>query len=72
MSLLPTGFLPEGDSNLSQVKVTLAPGTRLEETAEVSDRIVRQLLERPEVKDVLATTSDGVSDFDLLIKLKPP
>ncbi|ASV88096.1 acrB/AcrD/AcrF family protein (plasmid) [Ochrobactrum quorumnocens] len=71
MALLPAGFLPEGDSNLSQVKVTLAPGTRLEETAEVSDRIVTQLLERAEVKDVLATTNDAVSDFELLIKLKP-
>lgn len=71
MTLLPTGFLPDGDSNLSQVNVKLAPGSQLNETAEVSDRIVRRLLERPEVKDVLASTSDSISDFDLLIKLKP-
>lgn len=71
MSLLPTGFMPEGDNNLSQAKVTLAPGTRLEEAARVSDHIVTQLVKWPEVIDVLATSGEGVNDFDLLIKMKP-
>src|SRR5690606_18602701 len=35
MTLLPTGFLPDGDSNLSQVNVKLAPGSQLNETAGV-------------------------------------
>lgn len=71
LTLLPTGFMPQSDTNVSQVKVTLAPGTRLEETARVSDTIVHTLLKRPEVKDVLATASDGVNEFSLLINLKP-
>ena len=71
LSLLPTGFMPQSDTNASQVKITLAPGTRLEETARVADMITAQLLKRPEVKDVLATASDSVSDFSLLINLKP-
>lgn len=71
LSLLPTGFMPQSDTNASQVKITLAPGTILEETARVADMITAQLLKRPEVKDVLATASDSVSDFSLLINLKP-
>ncbi|MDM7850759.1 efflux RND transporter permease subunit [Pseudochrobactrum kiredjianiae] len=71
LSLLPTGFMPQSDTNASQVKITLAPGSRLEETARVADMMTAQLLKRPEVKDVLATASDSVSDFSLLINLKP-
>ncbi|WP_022709942.1 efflux RND transporter permease subunit [Pseudochrobactrum sp. AO18b] len=71
MTLLPTGFMPQSDSNVSQISVTLAPGTRLDETARVSDDIVTQLLKRPEIKDILATSSDGVNEFSLLINLKP-
>ncbi|MDM8346637.1 efflux RND transporter permease subunit [Pseudochrobactrum sp. sp1633] len=71
MTLLPTGFLAQSDVDNSQVRVTLAPGTRLDETARVSDDIVDRLLQRPEVKDVLATASDSVSEFTLLINLKP-
>lgn len=67
---LPTGFLPTGDTNLSQIKVTLPPGTRLDETQRVSDGIARQLAERPEVLAVL-TTSDAVNEVTLLAKLKP-
>ncbi|MEO5758456.1 MAG: efflux RND transporter permease subunit [Mesorhizobium sp.] len=70
LTLLPTGFLPTADSNLSQAKVTLPPGTTLEETARVSDDLVRRLLERKEVAGVLATTQ-AVNELDLLIKLKP-
>lgn len=71
LSLLPSAYMPQSDTDVSQVKVTLTPGTRLEETARIADMITAQLLKRPEVKDVLATTSDSVSDFTVLINLKP-
>lgn len=71
LSMLPTGFMPQSDTDASQVKITLAPGTRLEEAARVADKLTAELLQRPEVEDVLATTSDSVSDFSLLINLKP-
>lgn len=67
---LPTGFLPTGDNNLSQIKVTLPPGTRLGETQRVSDGIARQLANRPEVLAVLAT-AESVNEATLLVKLKP-
>ncbi|PWJ88561.1 hydrophobe/amphiphile efflux-1 (HAE1) family protein [Mesorhizobium loti] len=70
LTQLPTGFVPTGDSNVSQVQVTLPPGTRLEETARVSDTIVRDLRARSDVANVLVTTDD-VNKVTLLIKLKP-
>ncbi|KQU88103.1 ABC transporter permease [Ensifer sp. Root31] len=70
LALLPTGFLPEDDTNISQVKVSMPPGTRLEETAKVSDGIVKRLSARPEIESVLAV-ADSVSEVQLLIKLKP-
>jgi len=70
LTQLPTGFVPTGDSNVSQVQVTLPPGTRLEETARVSDTIVRDLRARSDVANVLVTTDD-VNKVTLLIRLKP-
>ncbi|MBP1876562.1 HAE1 family hydrophobic/amphiphilic exporter-1 [Ensifer adhaerens] len=70
LTMLPTGFLPTSDSNLSTLKVTLPPGTRLEETARVSDELTREIKERPEVDSVLAT-ADSLNRVDLLIKLRP-
>ena len=70
LTQLPTGFVPTGDGNVSQAQVTLPPGTRLEETARVSDKIVRELKARPEVASVLVTTDD-VNKVTLFIKLKP-
>ncbi len=70
LSSLPTGFLPTGDSNLSHVKVTLPPGTRLSRTEDVTDAIARKLKARPDVEAVLAT-SENVNEATLLIRLAP-
>ena len=70
LTMLPTGFIPGSDSNLSTLKVTLPPGTRLEETARVSDELTRKIKARPEVDSALAT-ADSLNRVDLLIKLRP-
>ncbi|KSV72532.1 hypothetical protein N185_21845 [Sinorhizobium sp. GW3] len=70
LSMLPTGFMPTSDSNVSQLKITLPPGTRLQETARISDDLVAKLKERKEVENVLATT-DSLNEVSLRIKLKP-
>ncbi|MGO4624275.1 efflux RND transporter permease subunit [Ensifer sp. 2YAB10] len=70
LTMLPTGFLPTNDSNVSQLKITLPPGTRLEETARISDDLVAKLKARPEVENVLAT-ADDLNEVSLRIKLKP-
>ena len=70
LTMLPTGFIPAADSNLSTLKVTLPPGTRLEETARISDELTRKIKQRSEVDSVLAT-ADNLNRVDLLIKLRP-
>jgi multidrug efflux pump subunit AcrB len=70
LTMLPTGFLPTSDSNVSQLKITLPPGTRLAETARISDDLVGQIKARPEVESVLAT-AENLNEVSLRIKLKP-
>jgi len=50
--LLPSGFLPAEDSARMLLAVELPPGSRLEETKDVTARIVRKLRERPEIESV--------------------
>jgi hydrophobe/amphiphile efflux-1 (HAE1) family protein len=50
--VLPSGFLPAEDSARMLLAVELPPGTRLEETKDVTARIVRKVRERPEVQSV--------------------
>ena len=50
--LLPAGFLPAEDSARILLAVELPPGSRLEETKVVTDKIVRKLRARSEVASV--------------------
>ncbi|MFZ0847807.1 MAG: efflux RND transporter permease subunit [Hyphomicrobiaceae bacterium] len=50
--LLPAGFLPAEDSARMLLAVELPPGSRLEETKAVTDKIVRKARERPEVASI--------------------
>src|SRR5215510_7792032 len=50
--VLPSGFLPAEDTARMLLAVELPPGSRLEETRAVTDRIVRRLRTRPEVASV--------------------
>ncbi|WP_018428483.1 efflux RND transporter permease subunit [Hoeflea sp. 108] len=70
LTQLPTGFLPASDGNVSTAQVTLPPGSKLDETARVSDGIVKRLMQRPDVENVLVVTDD-VNKVSLFIKLKP-
>ena len=55
---LPTAFQPPFDSGNSQVHIELAPGTRVEDTALVADRLSAMLRQRPEVKMVFESIGD--------------
>ncbi|HEX2134360.1 MAG TPA: efflux RND transporter permease subunit [Microvirga sp.] len=50
--LLPSGFLPEGDVSRSLFVVELPPGSRLEDTQAVTDRLTERLRAMPEVASV--------------------
>src|SRR5919206_126816 len=50
--LLPNGFLPEGDVGRSLFIVELPPGSRLDDTKAMTDRLAERLREMPEVRSV--------------------
>lgn len=77
--LLPSGFMPVSDRSLSQLDVTLPPGTPLAQTDAVLQRIAIEMRERPEVESVfvLAGGEDDSGGADvahgsLYMRLKPP
>jgi multidrug efflux pump subunit AcrB len=53
--LLPAAFIPPDDSGRALLAVELPPGSRVEDTRRVTDRIVQRLRKRPDVAGVLVT-----------------
>ena len=54
-ALLPSGFLPEEDINRTLFVVELAPGSRLDDTIAVTDRVVATVRELPEVRSAFVS-----------------
>jgi hydrophobe/amphiphile efflux-1 (HAE1) family protein len=52
LGLLPKGFLPAQDRARSQLAIELPPGSRLSDTENVTEDIVKRLRARPEVMSV--------------------
>ena len=50
--LLPNGFLPQEDTSRALMAVELPPGSKLSDTKDVTDRVTKKLLARPDVKSV--------------------
>ncbi|MGE0850757.1 MAG: efflux RND transporter permease subunit [Hyphomicrobiaceae bacterium] len=50
--LLPSGFLPADDQSRLLLAVELPPGSRLDDTRAVTERIAARVRERPEVRSV--------------------
>ncbi|MBX7528304.1 efflux RND transporter permease subunit [Qipengyuania vesicularis] len=64
----PFQFNPEVDDSNAQVRIEMVPGTTIEDTERVADRVAALLYEQPEVLRVLERVSDG--DATLYITLK--
>jgi len=56
---LPQAFNPTTDSDTSQVRIEMVPGTTLEQTEAVADRVAAILYEQPEVERALESVSEG-------------
>jgi multidrug efflux pump subunit AcrB len=54
-ALLPSGFLPEEDINRTLFVVELAPGSPLDDTIAVTDRVVATVRELPEVRSAFVS-----------------
>ncbi|SFR96288.1 efflux RND transporter permease subunit [Sphingomonas jatrophae] len=65
---LPSTFMPDVDSNDSQVTVTMVPGTTLAQTQAVSDQAARILAAAPEVSQVFEDVEVGSANLFLTLK----
>ena len=74
MGMLGTQFFPESDQSQFNVVVNASPGSSLEQTSSICEKIETLLKEKPEVKLVLTTIGSGndpVTKANILVKLVP-
>ncbi len=75
--LLPSGFLPPEDQSRALLAVELPPGSRLEDTRNVTNKIVEKIRRRQDVESVfvnggtLLGSGDEVRSATLIINLTP-
>ncbi|WP_225748112.1 efflux RND transporter permease subunit [Eikenella sp. Marseille-P7795] len=69
---LPTGFIPKGDTGMSQIDFTLPPGSRLKQTDDTLREIDRTIRRFDEVALTFITAgSSETNKGEVLIRLKP-
>jgi len=74
MGMLGSQFFPESDQSQFNVVVNASPGSSLEQTSLICEKIEANLREKPEVKLVLTTIGSGndpVTKANILVKLVP-
>ncbi len=62
-SSLPAQFFPDVDSDFSRLRIEMVPGTTLEQTEAVSDKVAAILNKRPEVEAALQRVNEGNARF---------
>jgi multidrug efflux pump subunit AcrB len=58
-AVTPMQFFPNTNLDFSMVRIEMVPGTTLEQTEEVSDRVVAMLREEQEVETILQNVNEG-------------
>ncbi len=74
MGMLGSQFFPESDQSQFNVVVNASPGSSLEQTSLICEKLEAKLREMPEVKLVLTTIGSGnnpVTVANILVKLVP-
>ncbi|HID7483416.1 TPA: efflux RND transporter permease subunit [Morganella morganii] len=79
VTLLPVGFMPEGDISVTQIEVELPPGTPAEQTQQRLQALTISLKDRPEIKSVytiagVADDADGIAQHkgEIILTLVDP
>ncbi len=67
---LPTSLFDAGNTGRTSVSISLPPGTTLEKTELVSDRITNLLLARPATENVFMTNTPGEASASVQLKPK--
>ncbi|AKQ41147.1 hypothetical protein CP97_02420 [Aurantiacibacter atlanticus] len=65
---VPQQFFPDNDSDFSRVSISMVPGTTLEQTEVVVDRVSARLSEEQEVALALGTFSEGSGRISLVLR----
>lgn len=72
MGMLGSQFFPDSDQSQFNVVVNASPGSSLEQTSMICEKVEKMLREKPEVKIVLTTIGSGndpVTKATILVKL---
>ena len=65
---MPQQFQPLQDSDSSRANIEMVPGTTIEQTEEVADRVAAILGEQPEVRLVMERVSEGAGSMFIMLK----
>ena len=69
---IPTSLFESGDTGLSTINVELPPGSTLQSTRQVTERLTAELLENEAVLSVLSSEgTDSVNKATLFVNLQP-
>ncbi|MEM9007278.1 MAG: efflux RND transporter permease subunit [Cyanobacteria bacterium P01_F01_bin.86] len=70
---IPTSLFDSGDTGLSIAEVELPPGSTLQDTRQVTQRLAQELMSHPAVDAILARDgdADGVNQAQVYLRLKP-
>ena len=65
---IPMTFMPAQDNDFSQIRINLAPGSTLEQTQAVTERVASQIEREPDVLTAFADINVGSADIFLTLK----
>jgi multidrug efflux pump subunit AcrB len=68
LMLLPQQFQPLTDSDTSRANIEMVPGTTLEQTEVVADRVEAMLTKQPEVERVMERVREGSSTLFVVLR----
>jgi len=64
---LPMTFQPTVNTDFSRIQIELPPGSTLDETQTIAERVIRVMRARPEVADAFASVSVGQANVFLIL-----
>ncbi|AKH43395.1 multidrug efflux pump subunit AcrB [Altererythrobacter atlanticus] len=67
LMVLPQQFQPTADEDTSRINIEMVPGTTIEQTEEVADRVTALVAEQPEVGRILERINEGSARLFLVL-----
>jgi len=66
--ILPKQFFPDGDTDFSQIRIEMVPGTTLERTREIASEAATIVEKQPEVETALQSVREGGASMFITLK----